>query len=138
MELPLYFNYSVNNIKKIEKEIINTNKEWLKNIKLIKNIDPYDFLESYVYKESKFDYIYYPIIFLKYVSTNKDIRIASNNFELHLKNYYINFYNSDENYNLFSILKKIKTNDNNNIQKVIKRILKDKIVISKISNNRII
>jgi len=125
MNLQLYFNYTKKDIENIEKEIIDKNNNWLNNIKNKKNINPIDFLNSYLYNLSQFDYIYGIIKFLKYVSPQKDIRTASSLFELNLKEYFLNFYKSSENYKIFLILKKLKNNnDKNNINKLIKNILK--------------
>jgi Zn-dependent oligopeptidase len=127
MNVPLKFNFTVNDIKDIEKEIIKNNEEWLKKVKLDKDLTPEDFLKSYLYKDNKFDYIHQIIIFLKYVSPYKDIRDASSNYELKLKKYFMNFYESSENYQLFLILKKLKfkKNDINNTRKLVKNILKE-------------
>ena len=127
MEVSIRFNYSVNEIKKIQKDFINNEKNWINNIKNNKNITPYEFLQSYIYKNNKFDYILNTIIFLKYVSNNKNIRNACNNLELEVKKYNLNFYKSSTNYKLFLILKKIKieNNDKNNLKKLIKKILKE-------------
>jgi len=122
MNLPLYFNYSVKDIENIEKKIIDKYDDWIFTIK--KNpVNPIDFLNSYLYNLSEFDYIYGSIKFLKYVSVNKDIRDASSKFELNIKEYFLNFFKSYENYKLFLILKKIKL-ENNNQKKLIKNILK--------------
>ena len=120
--IPLYFNYNVNDIIQIEKDIIEINNQWLESIKEVKN--PYDFLNSYIYLHSKFDYIYNAIIFLKDVSPQKEIREASIQFHLNLNYYFLNFFKSNKNYQLFLILKKIKKNDKNNIQKLIRNIFK--------------
>ena len=125
--ISLSFDYSVKKIKLIEKEIINNNIQWLNNIKKDKNIKPEDFLNSYLYKDSKFNYIYDSIRFLKYVSNNKEIKEASNQFDINIKKYFLKFYNSYENYKLFLILKKIKINkksDKNNLKKLIENIFK--------------
>ena len=127
MNVPIRFNYTINDIKKNQEDIIKTHEIWLKNIKLEKDLDPNFFLNSYLYKDVKFNYISQTIIFLKYVSPDKDIRDACSNYELKLKKYFMTFYESIENYKLFLILKKIKCkkNDKNNTQKLIKNILKD-------------
>jgi Zn-dependent oligopeptidase len=126
MDLPLYFNYSVKDIENIEKDIINKYDNWLINIKNNKNISPNDFLNSYLYCLSEFNYTYGGIIFLKYVSPNKDIRDASSQLDLNMKTYFLNFFKSVENYKLFLILKKIKIDDNdkNNKKKLIRNIFK--------------
>ena len=127
MNIPIRFNYTITEIKNIEKEIINNNKIWLKNMKLQKNLNPDFFLKSFLYNDDKFDYIYQTIIFLKYVSSDKDIIDACSSFELNLKEYFMNFYESIDNYKLFLILKKIKfkKNDKDNTQKLVKNILKE-------------
>jgi Zn-dependent oligopeptidase len=126
MNLPLYFNYSVKDIKSIEKNIINKYDDWIFNIKNNNDINAIDFLNSYLYNISEYDYIYGSIKFLKHVSPNKDIRDASSQFEINIKEYFLNFFKSYENYKLFLILKKIKLekNNNNNQKKLIKNILK--------------
>jgi len=125
MDLPLYFNYSVKDIENTEKKIIDKYESWIFNIKNNNEISPIDFLNSYLYNLSEFDYIYGSIKFLKYVSINKDIRDASSKFELNIKEYFLNFFKSYENYKLFLILKKLKLeNNNNNQKKLIKNILK--------------
>jgi Zn-dependent oligopeptidase len=133
MEIPIYFNYSIGDIKNIEKEIINSNKLWINTIKKeIKNkrISPKQFLESFLYNSSQFDYIVESIIFLQEVSPNKELRDASANFQINLDKYFINFYSSKKNYNLFLILKKLKIDysfngkDINNTKKLIKNIFK--------------
>ena len=123
------FNYSEDDIKKIYKKIIDKSNKWLSDTKKNINISPNDFLISYLYHLSEFDYIYGLIIFLQYVSSNKNIREASSKFDLDLQKYYSNYFNSEENYKLFLILKKIKCNndidnDPDNTKKLIKNILK--------------
>ena len=127
MELPIRFNYNVSQIKKIEKDFINNEIKWITVIKSNKDISPYNFLNSYIYKSAKFDYIINSLIFLKYVSPYKSIRDASNNLQLEIKKYNLDFFKSNENYKLFLILKKIKIekDDINNLKKLIKRILKE-------------
>ena len=127
MNIPLKFNFTVNDIKKNQEDIIKNNEIWLKNIKLKKNVDPNFFLDSYLYKDNKFDYISQVIIFLKYVSPDKNIRIACGDYELKLKEYFMKFYESKDNYELFLILNKIKfkKNDKDNTRKLVKNILKN-------------
>lgn len=134
MELPIFninFNYTVNDIKNVEKEIINSDKLWLDNIKKqikTKKITPLQFLESFLYKSSQFDYITESIIFLQDVSPNQELKNASAKFQINLAKYFINFYSSEKNYKLFSILRKIKSGssieDIHNTKKLIKNILK--------------
>jgi len=126
MDLPIFFNYTDKDIINIKNKIIDINEKWLISIKNNINIDPQEFLDSYLYKFSKFDYIYEVINFLKYVSPDKKIRDSSSIFTLSLDEYFIDFFKSVENYNLFLILKKIKINKNNsnNKKKLIKNILK--------------
>jgi Zn-dependent oligopeptidase len=127
MELQIRFNYNVSQIKKIEKDFINNEVNWITVIKSNKNISPIDFLNSYIYKSAKFDYIINTLIFLKYVSPNKSIRDACTNLQLEIKKYNLEFFKSNENYKLFLILKKIKIekDDPNNLKKLIKKILKE-------------
>ena len=126
MNLPIHFNYTVSDIKNIEKEIIQNNNNWLQFVKE-STLTPEDFLESYLYKDKKFDYIYHVIHFLKYVVNDHKIKKACSDFELNIKKYFTNFYKSEENYKLFLILNKIKINKNdpNNKKKLIKNILKN-------------
>jgi hypothetical protein len=105
MELPIKFNYTLSQIKKLEKDFINNEVNWIKNIKSNKNITPIDFLNSYIYKSSKFDYIINVIIFLKYVSPDKSIRDACSNFQLEIKKYNLDFFKSEENYKIFLHMK---------------------------------
>jgi Zn-dependent oligopeptidase len=124
----LVFDYTVSDIFLISDKIINNHKKWFNNIKSNKNISPDDFLDSYLYDElNNFDYIYNTIIFLRYVSINKEIREASSKFDLKIKKYFLDFYKSSENYDIFKILKKININkyDKNNTKKLIKNILKN-------------
>jgi Zn-dependent oligopeptidase len=125
MDLPISFDYTSKEIINIKDKIIDVNEKWIISMKNNKNIDPQKFLDSYLYKLSEFDYIYDIINFLKYVSTDKNIRDASSMFILNLEEYFIDFFKSIDNYNLFLILKKIKKNDVNNTQKLIKNILKN-------------
>ena len=93
MDLPIHiinFNYTSKDIKNIEKDIINTYKLWLDSVKKqIKNkkITPQQFLESFLYKSSQFDYIIEPIIFLQDVSPNEELRDASAKFQNNLNKY---------------------------------------------------
>ena len=123
MDILINFNLTSSEIKKIGDDVINTDKEWLHNIKKKSDISAKDFLESYLYKLSKFDYIHGVIIFLQYVSPDKKIRDASSEYELKITRYFMDFYKSEENYNLFKILKKIKSNKDGT-QKLINNILK--------------
>ena len=107
IHLPLKFNYTERDIVKIEKDIIETNNSWLQYVK--KNeLSSQEFLDSYLYKNQKFDYIYNVISFLQYSSKNKKIREASSNFDIKISEYFLNFYKSIDNYKLFLILNKIK------------------------------
>jgi len=124
MNIPLSFNYSIKDIETIEKKIIASYNKWLNDVKNNEKISPHDFLHSYLYNLNAFDYTFGAIKFLKYVSPDEKIRKASSLFELNIEKYFLNFYKSSENYTLFLILKKIKENDNDNIQKLIKNILK--------------
>lgn len=123
INIPLKFNYTINEIKSIEKDIIKNNEIWLKNIRKNKNITPNDFLKSYIYKDEKFNYIIDVIRFLKYVSSDIKIKDACNEFDIKIKKYFSDFYNSVDNYKLFLILKKVK-NDKDNCKKLIKNIFR--------------
>lgn len=123
MNIPLKFNYNINDIKNLQNNIINTHKKWLENIKQNKNITPNEFLDSYLYNLTEFDYTSGILHFLKYVSPNKSIRDLLFNINLEMQKYFLDFFESTENYKLFLILKKIKTKTNNT-QKLIKKILK--------------
>ena len=134
MNYSLKFNYTISEINNIEKEIIKTDEAWLSKVRneLCQSkthdlyLDPESFLESYLFRLSKFDYTFNIINFLQYVSPKKDIRDASRTFELNIKTHFMNFFKSVENYKLFLILKKIKIkkDDVNNKKKLIKKILK--------------
>jgi len=127
MELPVYFNYSPEDIKNIEATIIKTNNDWLEETKKnISKLTPLQFLESYIYSSNKFDYMIGCISFLKYVVDDEKVRKASVEFDLNLKKYTLDFFKSSENYKLFLILKKIKVKNGNkdNTKKLIKKILK--------------
>jgi Zn-dependent oligopeptidase len=128
MEYIFKKNYSVKEIKNIERNIKKTFSKWLLHIKLQKNINPDTFLESYLYNLEKFNYITGIINFLKEVSPYKKIRNASLLFQLNIEKYFLDFYKNPENYKLFMILKTIKNsnsyNNINNKEKLIKIILK--------------
>jgi Zn-dependent oligopeptidase len=125
MDLPLYFNYSSKDIENTKNKIISKYNKWLNNVKNNKNISPRDFLNSYLYNLSEFDYIYGTINFLKYISPDEKIRKSSSNFELEIEEYILNFFKSNDNYKLFKILKKIKfKNDKDNTKKLIEKIFK--------------
>ena len=51
----LRFNYSIDEINKIKKDIINTNEDFVSNMN---TYSPNKLLESYLYSLSKYDYIY--------------------------------------------------------------------------------
>lgn len=123
MNIPLKFNYKIDDLQNIKNNIINTHKEWMKNIKNNQNITPTEFLNSYLYNSSKFDYISGILNFLTHVSPDKNIREFTT---ISLQKYFLDFFKSTDNYNLFLILKKIKVdkNDENNTKKLIKNILK--------------
>ena len=125
MDIPIYFNYTKSDIKNIEKEIIQKHNKWLSEIKDL-YLDPTEFLDSYLYYSSEFNYIEGVINFLKYVSPDHRIREASSKFHLKLIKFYCDFFRSEENYKLFLILKKIKipNPDRNNLKKLIKNIIK--------------
>ena len=129
MEL-IKFNYTVSEINNISDKIINNHKKWFEIIKTKKDISPSEFLDSYLYdKLNNFDYIYNTIIFLRYISCEKDIRNASSDFDLKIKKYFNDFYSCTENYKVFIILKKLNIekydkNNSQNTKKIIKNILK--------------
>ena len=68
------FNYSIDEINKIKKDIINTNEDFVSNMN---TYSPNKLLESYLYILSKYDYIYETIVFLQSVSTDENIRKSS-------------------------------------------------------------
>ena len=123
--ISLPFNYSISKIKNIEKKIMITEKKWLNYVKN-NNLDPISFLNSYLYKLENFNYIHNILTFLQYVSEKKSIREESRKYELKLKKFFMKFYESNENYKLFLILKKIKIDedDSNGLAKLIKKILR--------------
>lgn len=126
--LPLLkFNYSPKEIKKLSNEYIKNDKNALIQLKKIKDHD--EFLNFYLYKNSNYDYIYQPIIFLKDVSPNSRIKKASTNFYLKIAKYFMSFYKSSEYYKLLkNMFSKVKIHtpkkDVNNIKKLISRLLK--------------
>ena len=123
--ISLSFNYNISQIKNIENEIIESEKKWLNYVKN-NNLDPISFLNYYLYKFERFNYIHNIITFLQHVSNNKSIREISRKYELKLKTFFMKFYESKENYGLFLILKKIKIKDNDKdgLEKIIKKILR--------------
>ena len=130
MELPIYFNYTEYDIKNISNKIIEKHNKWLskimKNTQSNDSLNPSQFLDSYLYYLSEFNYIERVINFLKYVSPDHRVREASSKFHLKLIKFYSDFFRSEDNYKLFLILKKIKipNPDTNNLKKLIKNILK--------------
>lgn len=132
MDLPLFFNYTIKDIKNIEKAIINKNETLLIILKNNIDINPNEFLNLYLYNLTEYEYIYGSINFLKYVSPKEDIRKAASLFGLNIKEYFLNFFKSSDNYELFLILKKVKIENDNrdnadnykNTKKLIKNILK--------------
>ena len=123
--ISLSFNYNISQIKNIENEIIESEKKWLNYVKN-NNLDSISFLNYYLYKFERFNYIHNIITFLQHVSNNKSIRETSRKYELKLKTFFMKFYESKENYELFLILKKIKIkkNDKDGLEKIIKKILR--------------
>ena len=91
------FNYSIEEINNIKKDIINTNNEFINKMN---TYNPNKLLESYLYVLSKYDYIYETIIFLQSVSPNIDIKNASIKFQEDLINYFSNFFKDENNYNI--------------------------------------
>ena len=128
MNLPIKFNITINEIKELSNNIITDTNNWLKfNIDNNNTITPTEFLNSYIYLLNKYDYIINTLYFLRYVSTNKNMRESiTNDLYLIQSEYSLNFFKSKENYNLFLKLKKIKIkkNDKNNTKKLIRNILK--------------
>ena len=114
------FNYSIDEINKIKKDIINTNEEFINKIN---TYTPNKLLESYLYSLSKYDYIYETIIFLQSVSPNDNIRNASIKFQEDIINYFLKFFKNENNYKILLKLKKIK-NKSTILTKVIKDIFK--------------
>jgi Zn-dependent oligopeptidase len=124
--ISLPFNYTISQIKNVEKKIIITEKKWINYVKN-NNLDPISFLNSYLYKLEKFNYIHNILTFLQYVSEKESIREESRKHELRLKKFFMKFYESKENYELFLILKTIKIESNDDvdgIRKLIKKILR--------------
>lgn len=117
----LKFNYTPKEIKTIANEYIKTDKDALAKLNKIKN--PEDFLNLYLHKNNKYDYIYQVIVFLKDVSPDARVRKASSNFHLKISKYAMSFYKSSEYYNLLkNMLSKI--NKSNVPPKLIWRLLK--------------
>jgi saccharolysin len=115
-EVELKFNYTINEIESIKKNIISDYDSFLKN----NYSSSIDFLNKYLDLTS-FTYKINSIQLLSYVSDKKDIREASDKFKLDLGNYFQIFYSSISNYQLFlKYLNKIKGKDN-----LIKKILKN-------------
>jgi Zn-dependent oligopeptidase len=114
------FNYSIDEINKIKKDIINTNEEFINKIN---TYTPNKLLESYLYSLSKYDYIYETIIFLQSVTPNDNIRNASIKFQEDIINYFLKFFKNENNYKILLKLKKIK-NKSTILTKVIKDIFK--------------
>ena len=114
------FNYSIDEINKIKKDIINTNEDFVSNMN---TYSPNKLLESYLYSLSKYDYIYETIVFLQSVSTNENIRKSSIKFHEDIINYFLNFFKNENNYKILLKLKSIK-NKSSVLTKVIKDIFK--------------
>ena len=118
------FVYTSDEINNICNNIIKINEEWLNKMFSIKNLYPSYFLNSYLYKFEEYVNVYDIILFLEYVSNDKDVREASIQFKLKLDNYFTKFFNSKKNYKLFLILKKIKSKDKS-LKKLINDIFKE-------------
>jgi thimet oligopeptidase len=114
------FNYSIDEINKIKKDIINTNEDFVNNMN---TYNPNKLLDIYLYSLSKYDYIYETIIFLQSVSTDSNIRNASIKFQEDLINYFVKFFKDENNYKILLKLKNIK-NKSSVLTKVIKDIFK--------------
>jgi Zn-dependent oligopeptidase len=114
------FNYSIDEINKIKKDIINTNEEFVSKMNIYTSNK---LLESYLYSLSKYDYIYESIIFLQSVSTDANIRSVSIKFQEDLINYFLKFFKSENNYKILLKIKNIK-NKSSILTKVIKHIFK--------------
>jgi len=103
-KLDLKFNYTLNEIESIKKNIIFEYELFLKKT----YSSPDEFLNKYLDLIS-FSYTSHCIQLLSYVSDKKDIREASDKFKLDLGNYFQTFYSSASNYKLFlEYLSKIK------------------------------
>ena len=111
------FNYSIDEINKIKKDIINTNEEFISKIN---TYSPNKLLDSYLYSLSKYDYIYETIIFLQSVSTDENIRNSSIKFQEDLINYFLKFFKDENNYKILLKLKSIKHKSS-----LLKKVLKD-------------
>jgi Zn-dependent oligopeptidase len=114
------FNYSIEEINKIKKDIINTNEDFISKMN---TYTPNKLLETYLYSFSKYDYIYETIIFLQSVSPDSNIKNASIKFQEDLMNYFLKFYKDENNYKILLKLKNIK-NKNSILKKVLKDIFK--------------
>lgn len=114
------FNYSIDEINKIKKDIINTNEDFVNNMN---TYNPNKLLDIYLYSLSKYDYIYETIIFLQSVSTDSNIRNASIKFQEDLINYFVKFFKDENNYKILLKLKNIK-HKSSVLTKVIKDIFK--------------
>ena len=68
------FNYSIDEINKIKKDIINTNEDFISKMN---TYTPNKLLDAYLYSFSKYDYIYETIIFLQSVFPNINIKYVS-------------------------------------------------------------
>jgi Zn-dependent oligopeptidase len=114
------FNYSIDEINKIKKDIINTNEDFVSKMN---TYSPNKLLESYLYSLSKYDYIYETIVFLQSVSTDENIRKSSIKFQEDIINYFLNFFKNENNYKILLKLKNIK-HKSSILTKVIKDIFK--------------
>jgi Zn-dependent oligopeptidase len=111
------FNYSIDEINKIKKDIINTNEDFVNKMN---TYSPNKLLESYLYSLSKYDYIYETIVFLQSVSTNENIRNSSIKFQEDIINYFLKFFKSENNYKILLKLKNI-----NHKSSVLIKVIKD-------------
>ena len=114
------FNYSIDEINKIKKDIINTNEDFVSNMN---TYSPNKLLELYLYSLSKYDYIYETIVFLQSVSTDENIRKSSIKFQEDITNYFLIFFKNENNYKILLKLKSIK-HKSTILTKVIKDIFK--------------
>lgn len=130
-ELKLKFNYTVNEIQSIKKNIISDYELFLKNT----YSSPNDFLNKYL-ELTSFTYIINSIQLLSYVSDKKYIREESDKFKLDLVNYFQTFYSSVYNYELFlKYLSKIK-GEKNLIKKILKSFINNGVKLN--NNSRIV
>jgi len=122
--ITIKFDYTPSEINEIKNNIIKNQEEWLKYIKNNSTLDSNQFLNSYLYLNSKYDYVIHSIRILQYVSDDNSIRKASINFTLNLSNSVKKIFEDFDNYQVFK-----KYLNNNFIKEsndpLIKKICKD-------------